>query len=260
MQMNTAGMAMVMNMDANKLGTACEATDYSAFKAKAEAAQAAGAQQMAQVCTQMSERFTKTPRDLAGAAALYADKNGQCATHPTKKSFCSAVQTPAGFASLSNQERAMSRSGGDRNAMTAPLTSALQSCDLGGADALRTKLLATAEKQNDWDFLVAEGNDATFAMLNATAKRECAGRSFTNAPAGRYGELCRKYGVTLARNDRAGARAAAGVTSDGPPAATAAADDAPAADAAPEAQKSKSRETLDKTKKKLKSLFGGGGD
>lgn len=262
MQMNTAGMAMVMNMDATKIGTACEATDYSELKAKAEAAQAAGASQMAQVCQQMSDRFTKTPRDLSGAVALYADKNGQCATHATKKNFCSAVQTPAGFASLSNQERAMAKSGGEKNAMTAPLTTALQSCSLGSAEALRTKLLATAEKENNWDFLVAEGNDATYAMLTSTARRECAGRSFTNAPAGRYAELCRKYGVTLARNDRSGAQSAAGVISDAPSgsgsASTSSTATAPASDEAADGQPAKKTGTLDKTKKKLKSLFGGG--
>ena len=260
MQMQAGGMAMVMNMDANKIGTACEATDYSDLKAKVGAAQASAPQQMAQICTQMSDRFTKNPGDLAGAVSLYADKNAQCATHATKKNFCAAAQSPAGFRSLSSQERAMTKSGGEKNAVTAPLTTALQSCGLGTADALRTKLLATAEKDNNWDFLVAEGNDATYAMLTATAKRECAGRSFTNAPAGRYSELCRKYGVTLARNDRASAQAAAGVVSEAPAsaAAPAAVNDAPAGDGAAEGQKSKSRDTLDKTKKKLKSLFGGG--
>ena len=260
MQMQAAGMAMVMNMDANKIGTACEATDYSDLKAKVDAAQAAAPRQMAQICTQMSDRFTKNPGDLAGAVSLYADKNAQCATHATKKNFCAAAQSPAGFRSLSSQERAMAKSGGEKNAITAPLTTALQSCGLGAPDALRTKLLATAEKENNWDFLVAEGNEATYAMLTATAKRECAGRSFTNAPAGRYSELCRKYGVTLARNDRASAQAAAGVVSEAPAsaAAPAAANDAPAGDGAADSQKSKSRDTLDKTKKKLKSLFGGG--
>ncbi len=271
MQMQAQGMAMTMNMDATKVGTACEATDYSDMAAKATAQ---AKTQTANICSQFSDRFTKNPRELVGAVSLYADKNGQCATHESKKNFCSAVQTPAGFLGLSSQERSMAKSGGDKNAMTAPLTSSLQSCSLGSPDALRTKLLATAEKENNWDFLVAEGNDATYKVLGETAKRECAGRSFTNAPAGKYSELCRKYGVALARGDRAGAMSAAGVMSDAPSGSTrqgkasvAEPESASAGSAEPasepaeqEQQKSKTREALDKSKKKLKSLFGGGGD
>lgn len=261
MQMQAQGVAMTMNMEATKLGAACEATDYSALAAKARANAAAAAPQVGDLCNQFSDRFTRNPRELVGAVSLYADKNGQCAKHASKKSFCSAVQTRPGFLGLSSQERSLANSGGDHGATTAPLTSALQSCGLGSPDALRTRLLATAEKEGDWDFLVAEGNDATFQTLGATAKRECAGRSFTNAPAGRYSDLCRKYGVMLARGDRAAAMSAAGVAE--PQTASAGSVEAarePAAEpAAQDQQKSKAREALDKSKKKLKSLFGGGG-
>lgn len=269
MQMTSQGMSMVMNMDATKLGTACEANDIEDLKAKAAAA-AGTTPQGADLCNQFSDRFTKDPRDVQGAVALYADKSGPCATHSTKKNYCSAVQTQAGFMSLSNQERVMGKSG-DGSVATRPLTTSLQSCGLGSADALRTKLLASAEKKDDWDFLVAEGNDATFQMLTTTAKRECAGRSFTNAPANRYSKLCSRYGVSLVRGDRAAAMSAAGVVGEGPggsasvqpgkaPAAADAGSAEPAEADAQEAQKSKTREALDKSKKKLKSLFGGGGD
>jgi hypothetical protein len=274
MQMTAQGMTMVMNMDATKLGTACEAIDYSDMAAKANAA---AATQMTNLCSQYADSFAKKPREVAGAAALYADKNGQCATHESKKSYCSAVQTPAGFMSLSNQEKAMSRQAGQKSVMTTPLTSSLQSCNLGTADALRTRLMATAEKDNDWDFQIAEGGDAKFAALGTVAKRECAGRSFTNQPAGRYSELCRKYGTALARGDRDSALQAAGVVvygagaiaPVGQGASTAVAEPAPAATgsvepddeaAAGDEKKSKTREALDKSKKKLKGLFGGGGD
>lgn len=270
MRMQMEGMGeMTMNFDSTKLGTSCQAVDVAAVSKKVEQQ---AATQMSDLCNDFSNRFTKDPRELVAAAGLYADKNGQCATHATKKNFCSAVQTPSGFLGLSNQERSMGKSG-PASYMTTPLTLSLQSCSLGSADALRTKLLGTAEKENNWDFLVAEGNDTTWQMLTTTARRECAGRSFTNAPPTRYADLCRKYGVALTRGDRDAARQAAGVMGssgssggsaqgratvvEDTPETAAAGSAEPAAD---EPQKGKTRDALDKGKKKLKSLFGGGGD
>lgn len=122
------------------------------------------------------------------------------------------------------------------------------------------------------DFLVQEGNDATYAMLTATAKRECSGRSFTNAANARYARLCRNYGVALARGDHEAVRSVAGVStpdngSAAPAAGSAVAPSAPedtgnaAADEAADedaSAKTKARDAINKGKQKLRGIFGGG--
>jgi hypothetical protein len=262
MQMQMQGMTMNMNTESTKLGTACEATDYSNFDAAAATQNALKAQGI-DLCGQAAERLGKDKRELAGAAAMYAGKDAQCAKHASFKTFCSAVQTPAGFSSLSQVERQTTAMKDRNNAIGMPLTTSLQSCGLAsnpaGVDALRAKLLASAEKSGDWDFLVQEGNDATFAMLTTTAKRECAGRSYTNQAAGRYATLCNKYGVDLARGDRAAAQRASGVYAA--PAASAPASATPETPAQEEQadSKGKARDALDKGKQKLRNIFGGGG-
>jgi hypothetical protein len=255
MQMQMQGMAMTMNFDSTKLGTACEATDYSDYKPPVATVPNVVAPD---VCGQMGERVKGDPRDLANLVAFFVEKDAQCTKHASFKTYCSAVQSPAGFASLARQERSMAGTTGDRgSAFVVPLTTSVQACGLGsgkpGVDALRTKLLATAEKDAAWDFLVQEGNDATFAMLTATAKRECSGRSFTSAANSRYAGLCRNYGVALARGDRDAALSAAGVSSG----ASEQPAEAPAAEE-PADTKSKARNALDKGKQRLRGILGGG--
>jgi uncharacterized protein DUF3617 len=268
MQMQMQGMTMNMNTESTKLGTACEATDYSNFDGAAATKKALEAQGV-DLCAQLGERLGKDKREMAGTVAMYAGKDAQCAKHASFKTFCSAVQTPAGFASLAQSERLTTAMKDRNNAVGMPLTTALQACglpsDKPGIDAMRSKLLASAEKSGDWDFLVQEGNDATFAMLTTTAKRECAGRSYTNQPAGRYATLCNKYGVDLARGDRTAAQRASGAYAA--PAASAPTTATPTGSATPEtpaqdeeaASKGKARDALDKGKQKLRNIFGGGG-
>jgi hypothetical protein len=255
MQMKMQGMSMNMNFDSTKLGTACEATDYSDYKPPATGA--VPNISAPDVCAQMGESVKSSPGELAGTLAYFVDKNAQCAKHASFKSYCSAVQTPAGFAGLAKQERSMAGTADRTSPFVIPLTTSVQACGLGtgkpGIDALRTRLLATAEKEGAWDFLVQEGDDATYAMLAATAKRECSGRSFTNAANARYSGLCRNYGVALARGDVEAVRSAAGI--DSSPGGSA----QPAADAGDDAQsQGKARDALNKGKQKLRNIFGGG--
>ncbi|MET0292578.1 MAG: DUF3617 family protein [Steroidobacteraceae bacterium] len=268
MQMTAEGMTMNMNFDSTKLGTACEATDVNAVVAKA---QADGAKAQTQACVDFSNKFKKDPRELGGASSLYVESSGICKSHASFKDYCSTLQTPTGFASVSSLERLAAKSG-TKGTGSQPLTTSMTSCGLGSADALRTRLLATAVKDNNWDYQVQEGTDATWANLVAIGKRECAGRSFTNQAKGAYSSLCNQYGVALARNDRAAAqniaisnpayRASVGPTSDEPAPAAASSPDKSGAAEAPAAEtpesKGKARDALDKGKQKLKNIFGGG--
>jgi hypothetical protein len=273
LRMQMQGMTMSMNTESTRLGTACEATDYSDYKPPVAAVPAIAAPD---VCGQMADRLKTAPGEISNLIAVYVEKDAQCAKHASFKTFCSVLQTPAGFADLARQERSMANTADRTSAFVIPLTSSVQACGLGtgkpGVDALRTRMLATAEKEGAWDFLVQEGNDATYAMLTATAKRECSGRSFTNAANARYARLCRNYGVALARGDHEAVRSVAGASSpdngSAAPAAgstvaptapeatgNAAADEAADEDAS---AKAKARDAINKGKQKLRGIFGGG--
>ncbi len=267
MQITAEGMTMNMNFDSTKLGTACEATDLPAVAAKAQAD--ANKAQLA-ACDDLASKFRKEPRSLSGAAALYTDKNaGVCKTHASFKDYCATLQTPAGFASLSSVEKLSARNGMANGAGGTPLTTSVEACGVGsgkaGVDALRTKLLATAVKDDNWDYQVQEGTDATWANLVAVGKRECAGRSFTNQAKGRYASLCSQYGVALVRGDRAAAQQVAmsnpsyrsNVSPTSDESAPASAAEAASKTSEPDS-KGKTRDALDKGKQKLKSIFGGG--
>lgn len=266
MSMTTGGQSMNMTYDGEKLGQACEAKDWSDYKAPVVAQP-----QMPDACAMMADNVRKG--NVADTLTMYVGADAQCAKHASRKEFCSAVATPKAFAELSRREKGMASIRENRDNVTVqPLTLSLQACNLGTADAMRTRLLGVAEKDANWDFLVAEGNDATWTMLRQTAQRECSGRSFTSASNPRYLPLCRQYGMALTRGDREAALNAAGVFDSGPqttssaPAsgsANAAAPAAPAEEAEPsgtDKAKAKTKDALDKGKKALRGIFGGGGN
>lgn len=263
MTMTTRGQSMNMTYDGEKLGQACEAKDWSDYKPPAVAQPKA-----VDTCAVLAENLKKG--SVGDSVVMYVGKDAQCAKHASQKQFCSAVATPAGFLDLSRREKSMAGVQQNRDsAAVQPLTMSAQACGLGSVDALRTRLLGTAEKDANWDFLVTEGNDSTWAMLRQTAQRECTGRSFTSASNPRYLPLCRSYGMALTRGDRESALNAAGVYDTRPAASGSASTAAPVAPATPAAEpapsdsdkaKSKAKDTLDKGKKALRGLFGGGGN
>jgi hypothetical protein len=286
MQMKMNDMSMTMNSESTKLGAACQAKDWSTYKPPVVAAQPQP--QMPDTCSMAVDQMKKSS-SISNMVTFYAGKDAQCAKHASFKTYCSAVQTPAGFYDLSKHEKSMAivKEGRD-NPSVQPLTYSMQACGLGqgkpAIDALRTKMLASAESQGAWDFMIAEGNDATFQTLGNIAKRECTGRSYTSAANSKYLGLCRTYGMALIRGDRAAVLNAAGIDSSAEPPASAASPGglSPGAtspgsasqgrsgsaepphereeEPAPSGTKEKAKATLDKGKKALRGLFGGGGD
>ena len=263
-KMKMQGMEMVMKHDSTKLGTACEALDYSDYKPPVVAAP-----QAVDTCKMMSDQLASGKVELSQAVNIYVGADSQCGKHASMKNYCSAVQTPKGFSSLKQQERAMSAmQGGDKTSPYAiPLTTSLRACGLGtdkaAIDSLKKRLLVVAETNGDWDFLVLEGDDATFTMLTATAKRECSGpqlhQRLQQQVLRPLQPLCRRLDTRRSRRGDAGCgplskilaavrqprvrpdRLLARQPKPPPPASTT----------------DKAKETLDKGKKALRGLFGG---
>lgn len=208
MRMKIGPTEMAMKYDSTKLGTACEAIDYSDYKPPAMPSMpAVNMPAPVDVCKMMADNLTKDPSSINSSINMYLGANAQCGK--ASQPFCKALQTPAGYQALAKQERDMAaaRAGAkaaDKDmAAYAPLSSALPACGLGkDPAALRTRMLAAAEASGNWDFLMQEGNDATRATLAATATRECSGRSYTSAANSKYAALCRQYGMGLIRGGR----------------------------------------------------------
>lgn len=217
----TGGESMTMKFETTRVGQSCEALDYSDYKPPV-----VEAPKMIDHCAQIGDRFDSDNLASIGRALLtpYPRPDGQgvadCTTHASFQRFCSAAQTPAGFASLEYGEWQMrgirAANGEDAAArmIRAPLTEAVRACGLGTGPsaiaALQKQVLAKAVTERRWGFLLYYGADEQYPVLQAAAQRECSGRSFTNAANRDYGGLCRNYGAALARNDRAGVLEAAG--------------------------------------------------
>ena len=272
-RMKASGMDMTMKYESTRLGTACEALDYSDYKPPVAALPEA-----MDSCKQMGDLFATGKIELTQAINQFAGPNAPCAKHAAMKNYCAAVQTPAGFGSLSRQERDMAEMQVEdrKAAYVIPLTTSMRACGLGtdkaATDRLRGRLLGVAETDGNWDFLVLEGDESTYAKLTETAKRECSGRSYTTASNGRYSGLCSRYAAGLIRGDRnavlqaAGGSASADSTSAAatgaagsaaPGAAAEGKPESPAEDTPPANSTDKAKEALDKGKKALRGLFGG---
>ena len=303
MDATAEGMTMKMKFEATKLGKACEAVDYSNYKPPAVAAVA-----IPDTCQQIGEKIDPSQLASAGSALLgqYPTADGKgvkgCKEHAAFKKYCSAVQTPAGFASLENQQwtfrdqPAPANENEQARMMRAPLSESLKACGLG-ADAsavasLQKKMVDAAKKNGSYGFVFYYAAGTEYAAAKDLAKKECSGRSFTNAANPQFSRLCANYGSALARDDRAGVMQAAGcgveredatrgicvgAKSQGAgsvanvsntPAATASAGaaasasgtaaspEAAAEEAAAKAAADKGNSAIDKGKKALKGIFG----
>ena len=102
----------------------------------------------------------------------------------------------------------------------------------------------------------------------ALAKQECSGRAFTSAKNPRYTRLCGQYGTLLVKGDRAGVMSVltgecsgdCGTSGSTVTTATpgAAAEPQSAKDSARDAAREKAKDAVDKGKKLLRGILGGG--
>jgi hypothetical protein len=275
-----------MKFESTRLGTPCEAVDYSDYKPPVV--------NMPKVdpeadCKAQIAAIEKDPSTIGNRASLFVGTGARCAKSSTLKSFCSVAQSHRGFLSMDRQEKryaqvlATSGGGNDKQDATfAPLTVTMGACGLGkmpgAAESLRGKLVGSAEAQGEYEFLIAEGGDAGFAAAVAAAKRECSGRKYTNAANPKFSGFCGSYGLMLVRGDRAGimsiidgscsgdcgssdsSAAAGGSTASGSASGTGGTNGqgTPQQDAAKETTKDKAKDAVDKGKKLLRGILGGG--
>lgn len=293
----TADVSMKMEYEYTKLGQACEAVDYSNYKPPVVEVPKFDA------CEQVASQLRQGDVYENGVALLteYPTADGKskanCSRTAAFKQFCEAVQTPAGYSDLDYREwqnrsqPAAAREDAAARMQRAPLTEAVSACGLGNSAALKTRMVARAEQDRRWGFLLYYATDAQYPKIKALAARECSGRSFTSAANANYSSLCRNYGAALARDDRPGVLQTAGCSAEredraqdicigatrsgsgemaqaGEGAALPAAATAPASGSGASAQptdqeaeekgaKDKAKDALDKGKKALRGLFGG---
>ncbi|MDR1726735.1 MAG: DUF3617 domain-containing protein [Acidobacteriota bacterium] len=218
MDAKTSAGAMKMQSEVTRLGTACEVSQPKVARQTPQTPQMPAMPDM-DAC-QMAYDSVKD-RDLADQLEVFltpqvdymnGGKKVSCKKHETFDQFCDAVQTPAGFMSLDTAEPTSKR-----RASQGPLIDALDACGLDSDDesiaALQDELLGQAQKERLWRYQLRYGGEEAYTALAATAKKECSGRSFTNA-AKRYASLCRDYGSALAGGRRRDALAAAGCTEE----------------------------------------------
>lgn len=297
MTAKTADGSMKMDYEYTKLGGSCQTTDYSNYKPPVAAVQP----QQLDFCQQAADQvnsgdiLSKATAMVTNYPKLDGSGMHNCVAHAAFKDFCASVQTPEGFSRLESEQWRNSR-GRDladsddpmMKMMHSPLTESLKACKLDASDAaiakMQKRLAATARKENQWGFVLYYDAADHYSDLQALAKSECSGRSFTNSANQQYLGLCRRYGSALVRDDRSGVMAAAGCSeeredkvrgicigatgsSSGAMAAiegAGASGGAPgsAAPASTEEQgkasaSDKAKEALDKGKKALRGIFGG---
>ena len=300
---NAEGTSMKMKFEATKLPKACEAVDYSSYKPPVVAAAP-----LMDSCQAIGDKIDPNNLASVGSALLgqYPSADGKsmtgCKQHAAFQKYCSAVQTPAGYASLESQQwtfrdqKATPNENEQARMMRAPLTESVRACGLGtdaaAVPALQKRMIESAKKDGKWGFLLYYAAAQEYPSMKDTAKKECSGRSFTNATNRQYSGLCANYGAALARDDRAGVMESAGCSQEredaargicvgakntgsssmanvnGPAGAaagaagaaeapmTAASAEAAAEEAAKKTAAEKGNNALDKGKKALKGLFG----
>jgi hypothetical protein len=132
-------------------------------EAQAQQGRQMAAQAEAQMCASDSFKLKGDPRQASHAATMFLGANAPCAGKPLPAEFCGAVQSRAGFASLSQME----------TALPGVVGRSLEACKLGSGkpavDALRAKLLVSAEADGDGEYLIANAP----ARARQLAKSEC---------------------------------------------------------------------------------------
>src|SRR5512139_2735812 len=152
MTVRSADGEMTMVTESRKLG-ACQAVDTGALVARAEAQAQQGRQMAAQAeaqrCAGDTFRLKADPGRIGGAAMMFLGSNAPCAGKPLPAEYCGAVQSRAGFTALSQME----------TTQPGVVARSREACKLGSGktavDALRGKLVDSAEAEGDGDYLIA---------------------------------------------------------------------------------------------------------
>ena len=166
MTVRSADGEMTMVTESRKLG-ACQAVDTGALVARVEAQAQQGrqvaAQAEAKMCASDSFRLKADPGKTGEAAMMFLGSGAPCVGKALPAEFCGAVQSRGGFASLTQLE----------TVQPGTVNRSLEACKLGSGkaavDALRAKLLVSAEADGDGNYLIANAP----ARARQLAKSEC---------------------------------------------------------------------------------------
>jgi hypothetical protein len=166
MVIRSADGEMTLFTESRRLGT-CQAVDTGAIMAQADAqaqkGRQAAAQAEAQMCAGDSFKLKSQPDKIGNAAMMFLGQSAPCAGKPLPAEFCGAVQSRAGFTALSGLE----------SSQAGIVGRSLEACGLGSGkaavDALRARLVASAEADGDGDYLVANAP----ARARQLAKSQC---------------------------------------------------------------------------------------
>jgi hypothetical protein len=166
MTVRSADGEMTMVTESRKLG-ACQAVDTGAVVAQAEAqaqkGQKMAAQAEAQRCAGDGFKLKAEPKNVGTAAMMFLGPNAACAGKPLPAEFCGAVQSRGGFSGLSQVEAVQ----------PGVVGRSLEACKLGSGkaavDALRAKLVTSAEAEGDGEYLAANAP----ARARQLARSEC---------------------------------------------------------------------------------------
>jgi len=166
MTVRSADGEMTMVTESRKLG-ACQAVDTGALVARVEAQAQQGrqvaAQAEAKMCASDSFRLKADSGKTGEAAMMFLGSGAPCVGKALPAEFCGAVQSRGGFASLTQLE----------TVQPGTVNRSLEACKLGSGkaavDALRAKLLVSAEADGDGNYLIANAP----ARARQLAKSEC---------------------------------------------------------------------------------------
>ncbi len=244
---NTSEGQMTMNMRSEKLPGDCDASE---MQRKMNQLVAKGNAQQAQACLDGAR---------AGSAQLFIGPTAACKDKASVDAYCGNVKSMAGYNTIARQQRMTSMSGfsGPASFRTA-LADSGKLCGFA-PETVRKQHCGTAQSKKAWTFFAEECPE----LSQPIAKRECAGRDFTNPVAPAWVDFCSAY---AAAGRSAGARTTAGsatgvVDADGAGRSSgtaAAAEPTNDATTAGDEQKpaDKAKEAMKKGKDALKGLFG----
>ncbi len=236
---NTSDGQMTMNMRSEKLPGDCDASE---MQRKANQMVAQGNAQQAQACLEGAR---------AGSTYLFVGPTVACKDKASVDAYCGYSKSMNGYNAIARQQRMAST-----GAFTGPASFRTALADSGklcgfAPETVRKQHCGTAQSKKAWTFFAEECPE----LSQPIAKRECAGRDFTNPVAPAWKDFCSAY---AAANRSAGAPAADDADSGDSGAVKPASTTATASETAQEQPKpaDKAKEAMEKGKNALKGLFG----